>query len=78
MDKAIIELAESNSNTINQYMVAAMKNENEDYILQWVLVSNLLDDLLAEKLDELLHAANKNCAVVRSKSLKAISVKTIS
>ncbi|MEP1956697.1 MAG: GH3 auxin-responsive promoter family protein, partial [Algoriphagus sp.] len=79
MDRAILELAESNSTTINEYMVAAIKSETDDYIHQWILVSEMdSTDTLAEKLDELLQNANKNYAVARSKALKGISVKTIS
>ncbi|MEP0710732.1 MAG: GH3 auxin-responsive promoter family protein [Algoriphagus sp.] len=79
MDRAILELAESNSTTINEYMVAAIKSETDDYIHQWILVSEMdSTDTFAEKLDELLQNANKNYAVARSKALKGISVKTIS
>ncbi|PZX54970.1 GH3 family domain-containing protein [Algoriphagus chordae] len=78
MDKAILELAEQNQTTINEYMVSAIKNEKGDYIHQWVLVSELESDDFAEKLDELLKSANKNYAVARSKALKGISVKVIS
>ena len=78
MDKAILELAEENGCTINEYMVAAVKNEAGEYIHQWVLVSELKSDGLAERLDELLKSANKNYAVARSKALKNIAVKVIS
>ncbi|SFB08697.1 GH3 family domain-containing protein [Algoriphagus aquimarinus] len=78
MDKAILELAEHFKTTINEYMVAAVKNEHGDYIHQWVLVSDVKSDGLAEKLDDLLKSANKNYAVARSKALKGISVKVIS
>ncbi|MEP2131683.1 MAG: GH3 auxin-responsive promoter family protein, partial [Algoriphagus sp.] len=55
------------------------KSETDDYIHQWILVSEMdSTDTLAEKLDELLQNANKNYAVARSKALKGISVKTIS
>ena len=59
-------------------MVAAVKNEHGNYIHQWVLVSDVKSDGLAEKLDDLLKSANKNYAVARSKALKGISVKVIS
>ncbi|MEB2774168.1 GH3 auxin-responsive promoter family protein [Algoriphagus sp. D3-2-R+10] len=78
MDKAILELAEFYDTTINEYMVGAIKNENGDYIHQWVLVSDVKAEGLAEKLDELLKSANKNYAVARSQALKGISVKVIS
>lgn len=78
MDKAILELAEAHQATINEYMVAAIKNESGDYIHQWVLVGDLDADGLAEELDELLKAANKNYGVARSKALKDIKVEVIS
>jgi hypothetical protein len=78
MDKAILELAKLYDTSINEYMVAAVKNDHGDYIHQWVLVSAVESEGLAEKLDELLQSANKNYAVARSKALKGISVKVIS
>lgn len=78
MDQAILELAEFHETTINEYIVAAVKNEQGEYIHQWVLVSNVKAEGLAEKLDELLKSANKNYAVARSKALKGISVIVIS
>lgn len=54
MDKAILELAVYFKTTINEYMVAAVKNEHGDYIHQWVLVSDVKSEGLAEKLDDLL------------------------
>ncbi|WP_057936378.1 GH3 family domain-containing protein [Algoriphagus resistens] len=78
MDKAILELAEIKGKTINEYMVAAHKNTDGEYIHQWVLVSDLQSTDLAEKLDELLKAANKNYEVARSRALKGVDVKVIS
>ncbi|WP_246388520.1 GH3 family domain-containing protein [Algoriphagus iocasae] len=78
MDKAILKLAESHQATINEYMVAAIKNESGDYIHQWVLVSDLSPEGLAEELDQLLKDANKNYSVARSKALKDIQVTVIS
>lgn len=78
MDKAILELADFHNTTINEYMVAAVKNEQGEYIHQWVLVSEVASDDLAGRLDELLKSANKNYDVARSKALKGISVKVIS
>jgi len=78
MDKAILELAGYLKTTINEYMVAAVKNDQGDYIHQWVLVSDVKSEGLAEKLDDLLKSANKNYTVARSKALKGILVKVIS
>tara|TARA_R110002096_G_scaffold353021_1_gene546288 strand:- start:860 stop:2389 length:1530 start_codon:yes stop_codon:yes gene_type:complete len=80
MDEAIIATAKTLGGTINEYMVAAMKNSDGEYIHQWVLVSR--DELDAhqasKKLDELLQEKNKNYKVARSKALKGIDVKIIS
>jgi hypothetical protein len=78
MDKAILALAEDYKTTINEYMVAAMRNEDGDYIHQWVLVSDVESEAISDKLDELLKSTNKNYKVARSKALKDISVKVIS
>lgn len=78
MDKAILELAEAKKTTINEYMVAAIKNEAGEYIHQWVLVSDVKPEGLRENLDKLLQSANENYAVARSKALKDLSVKVIS
>ena len=78
MDKAVLELAEKHDSTINEYMVAAFKNEAGEYIHQWVLVSEIQANGLAKELDELLKAANKNYGVARSKALKDIKVQVIS
>jgi hypothetical protein len=78
MDKAILALAEDYKTTINEYMVAAMTNEDGDYIHQWVLVSDVESEAISDKLDELLKSTNKNYKVARSKALKDISVKVIS
>ena len=78
MDKAILELAGVYKTTINEYMVAAIKNEDGDYIHQWVLVSDMESETISDKLDELLKSTNKNYKVARSKALKDISVKVIS
>lgn len=78
MDKAILELADKHGTSINEYMVAAIKNEVGEYIHQWVIVSEIQADGLSEELDEILKAANKNYGVARSKALKDIKLKVIS
>lgn len=80
MDAAILEVSKSMDVSVNEYCVGAIKNENEEYIHQWVVVSeNDFDtSIFQEKLDEALKNANKNYDVARSKALKGISVKKIS
>jgi hypothetical protein len=80
MDEAIIATAKALGSTINEYMVAAIKDNEGNYLHQWVLVSeNDMDASQAkQKLDETLQHKNKNYKVARSKALKGIDVKVIS
>ena len=76
MDKAILNVSEKHGISINEYMVAAVKNEKDEYIHQWVLVADDHPDpeTLSEDLDAALKEANKNYAVARSKALKGVKV----
>lgn len=79
MDAAILKVSETFQISINEYMVAAVKEDSE-YIHQWVLVADEQPDAesIAEALDQELQDANKNYAVARSKALKGVRVKFIS
>lgn len=79
MDAAIIGISEEYGISINEYMVAAVKNEAGDYDHQWVLVTDELVDLnsVSQRLDQLLKDANRNYAVARSKALKGVKVSTM-
>lgn len=76
MDTAILSVAEKHGISINEYMVAAVKNEDDEYIHQWVLVADDQPDAntIAVDLDEALKEANKNYKVARSKALKGVKV----
>ncbi len=76
MDAAILEISTKHEISINEYMVAAIKNEDGEYIHQWVLVADDHPDAetLAQDLDAALKEANKNYAVARSKALKGVKV----
>lgn len=76
LNAAVGALAEAAKVEINEYAVAAVKNEAGEYEHQWVLgVSGKLSSArAAEQLDELLQAANKNYRVAREKALKGINV----
>jgi len=80
LDRAILETAESESISVNEYSVAAVRNENNEYIHQWIVVSDqsVNEEQFREKLDQSLKDANKNYGVARSKALKGIKVKAIS
>jgi len=79
LDAGILEVADELGVSINEYAVAAVKNENDDYIHQWVIVSEaeVDEDAFANTLDKALKEANKNYGVARSKALKGIRVKAI-
>lgn len=79
MDAGILETAESMGITVNEYSVAAVKNQAGDYIHQWVIVSekSVDEDAFATKLDESLQELNKNYKVARNKALKGVQVKAI-
>lgn len=80
MDAGILETSKSLSVSVNEYAVAAIKNEAGDYVHQWVIVSD--DEIdsakFSEILDNALKGANKNYKVARSKALKGIQVKLVS
>lgn len=76
MDAAILSISEKHDISVNEYMVAAIRNDEGEYIHQWVLVTdNQPDtDTMAKNLDEALKEANKNYKVARSKALKGLKV----
>lgn len=79
MDAAVVEVGKGLDLNINEYIVAAVKNKEGDYIHQWILVTDAdLDEMdFAEKLDDSLKEANKNYKVAREKALKGITVTRI-
>lgn len=79
MDDAILEVSKALGITVNEYSVAAIRNEEGEYIHQWVIVSekDIDENTFTEKLDASLKEANKNYGVARSKALKGIRVKSI-
>ncbi|MCA1764493.1 MAG: GH3 auxin-responsive promoter family protein, partial [Flavobacteriales bacterium] len=79
MDNAILETSKALNVSVNEYSVAAIKNENGDYIHQWIVVSNNEIDATKFKklLDNSLMESNKNYKVARQKALKDIRVHVI-
>jgi hypothetical protein len=79
MNAAIEQLSDRIDQPINEYAVAALKDENDDFYHQWVLaVEQETEDVdTAQQLDEILTEHNKNYAVARRKALKQIKVKTL-
>ncbi|MBD3636088.1 MAG: GH3 auxin-responsive promoter family protein [Crocinitomicaceae bacterium] len=80
MDLGIQHLSEKIGHPINEYMVAGVKNQEDEYIHQWVLVceNGFEEKEAAEILDRKLSEINKNYGVARNKALKDIVVKRIS
>ena len=78
LDSAILSLSKQHNIDLNEYIVGAVKR-NEEYIHQWILITDNNIDIDAWKigLDEQLKAANKNYKVARTKALKDIDVKVI-
>ena len=80
MDEAVLTVSNDLGITVNEYCVAAMQNQDDDYLHQWIVVSeNEIDEkLFMERLDKTLKEVNKNYGVARNKALKDIDVKAIS
>ncbi|MGK7391130.1 MAG: GH3 family domain-containing protein [Candidatus Cyclobacteriaceae bacterium M2_1C_046] len=80
MDAAIVSCGKEFDCNINEYMVAAVKDEQGDYIHQWIIVTdNDFDKAeFTKNLDEALQNANKNYRVARAKALKGITINKIS
>ncbi|NEN22383.1 GH3 auxin-responsive promoter family protein [Cryomorpha ignava] len=80
MDAAIIEASQKMDVSVNEFSVAAVKNENGEYFHQWIVVTDDEFDCTKFKdlLDKSLTEANKNYKVARSKALKGVKVESIS
>ncbi len=80
MDEAIVAVAKELNISINEYMVAAIRNDQDQYIHQWVIVSDdtVKEEDAARALDEYLKEANENYAVARNKALHGVHVHAIS
>jgi len=79
LDDAILELSEQLQVDINEYSVAALKDDSGEYYHQWVLITHepVNESQAKEVLDKYLQSANKNYQVARSKALKGIAVTRI-
>jgi hypothetical protein len=79
LDAAILKAAELEHCSVNEYMVGVLKNEEGEYIHQWVIVtdSKINEKRFAKNLDHILKEANHNYAVARSKALRGIRLKHI-
>ncbi|MEX1003646.1 MAG: GH3 auxin-responsive promoter family protein [Crocinitomicaceae bacterium] len=79
LDKGILELSEYFEISINEYMVAALKDKNGNYYHQWCVVCDeeLNEEKAADYLDETLQNLNKNYRIERSKALKDVRLKQV-
>ncbi len=79
MNDAIGALSDALGYSINEYAVAAIKDEAGDFCHQWVIAieGDVDERSAARKLDELLQERNKNYAVAREKALKDIRLSAL-
>lgn len=77
INDAIAELSQKLGQPINEYAVAAVRDEEGEFIHQWVIgVDQDIDEAAAaQHLDELLKERNKNYGVARSKALKGVKLR---
>jgi len=80
LDDAVVSSGEKLDVSVNEYMVAAINEGENNHIHQWVLVTDdkIDNEKFGELLDEYLKSHNNNYKVARNKTLDKISVRTIS
>ncbi|RRO20876.1 GH3 family domain-containing protein [Flavobacteriaceae bacterium 14752] len=78
LDNAIVQVANELDVTVNEYMVAAIKDENHKH--QWVIVTdNDIDNKkFVNLLDENLKSKNNNYKVARNKTIDKVELRIIS
>jgi len=78
MNAAVKKVSTDCGCSIDEFTVAAVRDENGDYFHEWILGvengENLDDEDTARRMDECLKEMNKNYAVARSKALKGVKV----
>jgi hypothetical protein len=81
LNQAVAEIEKELDTNIEEYTVAAVQNDAEEWGHQWYLGlaegESLDSEVAAEALDRILKDLNKNYAVARSKALKHIWVKVL-
>lgn len=79
INDAVRQLAEKNEVDINEFAVAAIKNDVGEYIHQWVLgtKADLNEEAAAQQLDEILQELNKNYKVARGKALHGVRLRAV-
>ncbi len=79
INTAMRELESHLGTSINEFSVAAMQDQNEEFYHQWVIAIDKMVDEQAtmEKLDEILQANNRNYKVARHKALKSVRLRAL-
>ena len=79
LNKAVKTLSERVGVEVNEYAVAAVRNDEGEYEHQWVLGTSgkVPGEDAADTLDGLLQEANKNYRVARQKALKGVRVRAV-
>lgn len=79
MNNAIAALEDRYDTSMQEFTVAAVRNENDDYIHKWYLsCDKALDKAeVAEVLDQILRDLNINYHVARAKGLKDVEVELV-
>lgn len=79
MNRAIKRLSETMSVSINEFSVAAMQDEQEEYYHQWVLggEDSFDEERAKDLLDDILREINKAYDMARVKALRYVKVKSV-
>jgi len=79
LNSAIQQLSQEMGVAINEFSVAALKDENDHYYHQWIVgTENALETNRAtELLDQYLQELNKNYRVARQKALKYVQLEQV-
>lgn len=79
INRAVGQLAKELEVDINEFAVAAVKNETDDYIHQWVLGTKvpINENKAVKRLDEILKGLNKNYKVARTKALQEVRMHAV-
>jgi len=80
LDSAIVSSTDKLGVTVNEYMVAAVKDDEGTHKHLWVLVSNnkIDNEKFVDLLDTHLKSHNNNYKVARNKTIDRVSLQVIS
>ena len=80
LDNAIVSSGENLNVNINEYMVAAVKGNDNNHLHQWVLVTDdkIDKEKFTNQLDDHLKSHNNNYKVARNKTIDEVAIRVIS